>query len=444
MDWHTKRQETLQFLTGRGWQKTTDIMRRLGYTSFRPEDNCPFRINVLQKLMQQGKIERTGTKKFLWRLRDTNSAIILPPSSPPPYFGEVEEPAIPEQNGVQEQMPVISSDTNRQVLTVLSMIQAKLEGLDTVTSLQEDKIQRLENMTDPFPGILNNIISEIKSLEEIVLRTTTAKEINVTLPTGETRELKETPHPMLDKVVRMVQGATINGERRRIYPLLIGPAGTGKSFLAEQVSRVLDTDFGHISCSAGMSEGHILGRLLPTGEEGKFTYSRSEFVRIYEDGGVFLFDEVDAADANTLIILNSALANGHLSVPNRMDNPTAVKHEDFICIAAANTFGTGADRQYVGRNQLDEAFLDRFRIGQVIVNYDPNLEAFLCPDDELRTRFQKYRRNCVAAKVRRVISSRAMKDAYLGKLVGLSDQELDDALMGGWKEDEIQKAKGSY
>jgi cobaltochelatase CobS len=39
----------------------------------------------------------------------------------------------------------------------------------------------------------------------------------------------------------------------------------------------------------------------------------------------------------------------------------------------ANTFGTGADRQYVGRNQLDESTLDRFRIGQIERDYDSEI-----------------------------------------------------------------------
>jgi hypothetical protein len=35
-------------------------------------------------------------------------------------------------------------------------------------------------------------------------------------------------------------------------------------------------------------------------------------------------------------------------------------HPNFRMIAAANTYGNGASRQYVGRNQLDAATLDRF------------------------------------------------------------------------------------
>lgn len=42
-------------------------------------------------------------------------------------------------------------------------------------------------------------------------------------------------------------------------------------------------------------------------------------MEFYEEGGVFLLDEVDAADANVLLVINQALANGHLPVPNRTD-----------------------------------------------------------------------------------------------------------------------------
>ena len=118
-----------------------------------------------------------------------------------------------------------------------------------------------------------------------------------------------------------------------------------------------------------MSESQILGRLVPAGENGQFVFLSTQFLDAYENGGVFLFDEIDAADPNVLLVINSALANGHLSVPSRHEKPTAARHPDFICIAAANTFGHGADRQYVGRNQLDESTLDRFRIGTVPMDY---------------------------------------------------------------------------
>jgi len=173
--------------------------------------------------------------------------------------------------------------------------------------------------------------------------------------------------------------------RLRKNILLVGPTGCGKTFLAGRVAEELGLPFAHISCSAGMSEGHLLGRLLPTGDGGRFVYTPSEFIQRYEGGGVFLFDEIDAADSNVLIVVNAALGNDRVSVPNRTERPVARRHKDFIAIAAANTFGSGADRQYVGRNQLDEATLDRFRIGQIELDYSDEVEQEVCPDGELRT-----------------------------------------------------------
>ncbi len=204
------------------------------------------------------------------------------------------------------------------------------------------------------------------------------------------------PHAKFARALRLAAA------RRNI--LLVGPAGCGKTHLAAQVAEALGLPFASISCSAGMSEGQLLGRLVPTGEGGRFEYLRSDFVKCYEEGGVFLFDEIDAADSNTLLVINAALANGHMALPNRPEKPTAVKHPDFVCIAAANTFGTGADRQYVGRNQLDESTLDRFRIGQIELDYDFSIEAALCPDEALRTPtcwpFERRRES----KVRRLVS----------------------------------------
>jgi MoxR-like ATPase len=260
-------------------------------------------------------------------------------------------------------------------------------------------------------------------------------EIEVKTPKGN-HKVEGKTHASFDRVVRLAAC------QKNI--LLVGPAGCGKTHLAEQVAQALGLRFAFISCTAGMSEGQLLGRLVPTGEAGRFEYLRSEFVRCYEEGGVFLFDEIDAADSNTLLVLKSALANGSMAIPNRPEKPIAIKHPDFVCIGAANTFGTGADRQYVGRNQLDESTLDRFRIGQIEMDYDAETEAALCPDVELRTRLQVYRQKCRQAKLRRIVSMRFLRDAYQVKQAGLSDADIDNSLFSGWSVDEVAKVKGTW
>jgi MoxR-like ATPase len=81
------------------------------------------------------------------------------------------------------------------------------------------------------------------------------------------------------------------------------------------------------------------------------------------------------------------------------------RHPDFICIAAGNTYGTGADRQYVGRNQLDGATLDRFVF--LDWDYDEDLELEIAPDRTWTQHVQSVRKAVQKLKVRHIVSMRA-------------------------------------
>jgi len=163
-------------------------------------------------------------------------------------------------------------------------------------------------------------------------------------------------HEKLPEIVSLLQSAKL--------PLyLVGPAGTGKTTLAEQAAQILGFDFSFISVSAQTTESKLLGFISATG-----SYISTEFRRIYENGGVFLLDEIDNGNANVLAVLNSALANCFCAFPDG----TIKKHENFRMLAAANTYGTGPDRKYIGRNKLDAATLDRFY--HIDINYSDNIE----------------------------------------------------------------------
>ena len=133
--------------------------------------------------------------------------------------------------------------------------------------------------------------------------------------------------------------------------MLVGPAGTGKSFAAQSAAELLDTPFYAMSVGAQTSKSDLIGYMDANGN-----YVSTTFRTAYESGGLFLLDEIDAGNSNVLIQLNAALANGYMSFPDGM----VPKHPDFRLIATANTYGLGANRVYVGRNQLDAATLDRF------------------------------------------------------------------------------------
>lgn len=145
---------------------------------------------------------------------------------------------------------------------------------------------------------------------------------------------------------------------------LAGPAGAGKTTIAEQCAEALETPF-YFTGAVG-SEYKLTGFVDAQGRT-----VRTAFREAFEHGGLFLFDEIDASDPAALLAFNAALSNGKFDFPDGSVN----RHPQFRCIASANTWGGGASREYVGRNQLDAATLDRF--ARIAMDYDPQLENLI-------------------------------------------------------------------
>jgi len=243
--------------------------------------------------------------------------------------------------------------------------------------------------------------------------------------------IEGTAHESAPKVLQLVnQGLNV---------MLVGPAGCGKTMLAETVAMALARPLTMISCSAGMSEAQLLGRLLPLGEGGSFKYVESPFMRAYANGGVILLDEMDAADANLLLVINAALANGGLTVEARAashDNTYVKRHADTVIIAATNTWGHGADTQYIGRGALDVSTLDRFY--RVAVGYDAALEAQL-GSKAVVARVQEIRGKVANLKIRRVVSTRMISRVTRAMAAGLTQSEAFADELASWTADERAK-----
>jgi hypothetical protein len=195
-----------------------------------------------------------------------------------------------------------------------------------------------------------------------------------------------------DVLLEAAQRRGENGIKEGI--LLVGPAGSGKTTLAEQIANALSLPF--YGCGKTSDEVKITGYM-----DGGGTYRTTSFRKAYEFGGVFLFDEMDGWSADALIAVNAPLAGRWGDFPDGM----VKRHPDFIALGAANTFGRGADRQYVGREQLDAATLDRFAI--IEVDYDEDLELAISCNAEWTKYVQKVRKAVMAEKVRHVVSPRA-------------------------------------
>ena len=221
--------------------------------------------------------------------------------------------------------------------------------------------------------------------------------------------------------------------------LVVGPAGSGKTTLAQNLATALNLNFASISCSGGMPEWYLTGRSMPNLQTGESNYQISKFVELFENGGVFLLDEMDAADPNVLILINSALANGIINLPARQENPVAKRHKDFYLIAAANTYGNGANLAYQGRNALDAATLDRFVGATITVDYDQKLEEKLVPEADLTLRIWEMRKRLNSLKLRRILGTRALLAAAYLYRSGESLRNSIDAILVGWSDDEKNK-----
>lgn len=257
----------------------------------------------------------------------------------------------------------------------------------------------------------------------------------IELAAAPTITLQEKTHKALPKVLRAINAG--------LPVLLVGPSGTGKTHLASQVAKALGRDFTYNSMSAGCSESHIIGRTLPDAS-GNWTYKPSQFVTTYQNGGLHLFDEIDAADPNLLVLINAALSNSHLSVPF-LDKPIE-RHPKASIIAAANTYGTGASRQYCGRNALDAATLNRFAMATIEIGYDEDLEAGILADmlDEATAQSWlkaglKIRRAIEQYNLRRIFSTRNFIDGAKLILAGMPQDDILDGYFLAWTADERAK-----
>lgn len=214
-----------------------------------------------------------------------------------------------------------------------------------------------------------------------------------------------------------------------MHVLLVGPAGVGKTHLSEQVAEALGKKFRFTGAVA--SEYKLLGFITANG-----TPVRTEYREAYEHGAVFLWDEIDASAAQAMLSFNAGLSNGHQDFPDAIVR----RHPDFRAIASANTYGTGADRQYVGRNQLDAASLDRFYV--IDMDYDSELEKSLYGNGEWVRYVQAARKAVRKLGLRHVVSMRAMDMGLRMFKTGISRGDIERAVL--WKhlrQDDVLKVK---
>lgn len=307
----------------------------------------------------------------------------------PTYYGPV----------VPAPMPAATGNAADQLAAALRIIMGPNHAV-----LNEDRVREIIAETPVAASMDETRVAEIA---REILNDARVTRIEISGPSG------------INAIEGIVHGETPDVIRTAALGhsvMLVGPAGCGKTSIGNHVAIALGLP---LYITSTVFDTHELMGFV----DGAGKYHSTPFRQAFEHGGVWVADEIDAWDAAALLAANSALANGYASFP---DSQTPVlRHANFRVIATANTFGHGADRQYVGRNELDAASLDRF--ATFAIDYDDALETALNGGNfEWQHRVTEVRNICRDKNIRHVVSTRAIIMGSQALAAGISQASVEE------------------
>lgn len=313
------------------------------------------------------------------------------------------------------------------------------QKIDNKVEFQQNEVATTPQQVNNYMGLLEKAVVELvaktnaKEIEEKVFDSienkvkdfikqeygTIERKINTIINDGKPVEMTGVQHDQFETVLKFVS----NNEP----VFLTGPAGSGKNVLCQQVAKALGLNF--YFSNAVTQEYKITGFTDAMG-----VFHESQFYKAFKNGGVFMLDEMDASIPEVLVILNAAIANRYFDFPAPIGYVEA--HPDFRVIAAGNTFGLGADYEYVGRNQLDMASLDRFAM--VKIDYSEAIEMNVaCGDSDLVKFARDFRQASKKAGVRVILSYRAIGRIAKMKNIMPLNEVLKTCLVKGMEKDDL-------
>ena len=191
--------------------------------------------------------------------------------------------------------------------------------------------------------------------------------------------------------------------------MLIGGAGTGKTYLAESLIAKIALGRKHITinCSQWTSPTEIIGGQTMDG------YVEGKLIEAWVNGYVLVLDELPKIDPNTAGLFNDALAK--TKVPNAVifnaRKESFTKHEHFACIATGNIYPDKESVSYGANNKQDLSLLDRFAGSVYFIEKNPVIEREILQNDMVWSICDRLRSAIEELKYEAQISLRFMLNA---------------------------------
>lgn len=314
---------------------------------------------------------------------------------------------------------------------LISYMTTGVKPMITATQAAANQAPDMSQLGSMLAGLVqNHLQAQPATLDENRVRELIAesmrgalKRIEVLLPTGKINAVG-VQHYQFEILLKTAA--------LRKHTMLTGPAGSGKTSVCHAVANALELPFYALSVGEQTTVSNLMGYMDASGN-----YQKTILYTAFKSGGLMLVDECDAGNANVLVCLNMLLANGSCTFPN---GETVQKHDDFVCFAACNTFGRGAG-DYVGRNEIDAATLDRFL--KIYFGYDEKLELAISVNEAWTKQVQAWRKRALDLRLKVIISPRASITGGELLAAGFSREEVENmTVFCGLSQDIINKIKG--
>jgi cobaltochelatase CobS len=147
-------------------------------------------------------------------------------------------------------------------------------------------------------------------------------------------------------------------ESKELEPtLMVGPTGSGKSSVIEQVLARLNRPHYRMNFDEGITRSEFVGKDVLKSDETKF--QEGILVKAVKEGAALIMDEFDAAPPSVTMLMQSVLEGGNLTL---LEEGVVIEpHPDFKIFATANTNGMGDESGlYNGTQPQNFATLNRF------------------------------------------------------------------------------------
>lgn len=276
------------------------------------------------------------------------------------------------------------------------------ELFDALKSHQEQPINR-EAVQELVQEELKNIQDDFQKLSQEVSKVLSGQPqiIRYELPPAITTSFKKPAIPTFQQIVDdVVLGNNV---------MLVGGAGTGKTYLAENLISKIALGRPHvtINCSQWTSPTEIIGGQTMDG------YVEGKLIEAWTHGFVLILDELPKIDPNTAGLFNDALAKTKL--PNAVifnaRKESFTKHEYFACIATGNIYPDKESVVYGANNKQDLSLLDRFSGSVYFIEKNPAIEREILQNDLVWSVSDRMRTAIEELKYEAQVSLRFMQNA---------------------------------